>query len=73
MTLCLVSEVERLQKENDELRKGVIPDNFVFLCIHCAKELKLFGDDDGLEVSTTEPTQLEQPMEMERKDDNMDK
>jgi hypothetical protein len=63
-----------LEAENDELRRGIIPDGYVFLCIHCAKELKLFeGTEDGMEVSTTKPSELEQSMEMERKDDNLDK
>lgn len=49
-----------LEAENDELRRGIIPDGYVFLCIHCAKELKLFeGTEDGVEVPTTKPSELE--------------
>lgn len=49
-----------LEAENDELRRGIIPDGYVILCIHCAKELKLFeGTEDGMEVSTTKPSELE--------------
>ena len=49
-----------LEAENDELRRGIIPDGYVFLCVHCAKELKLFeGTEDGMEVSATKPSELE--------------
>ena len=49
-----------LEAENNELRRGIIPDGYVFLCIHCAKELKLFeGTEDGMEVSATKPSELE--------------
>ena len=74
MTQMLLAEITKLKEENEELRKGIFPKDYVVLCVHCATELKIFEDyDNGMEVSTTKPSELEQSMEMERKDDNLDK
>ena len=37
------------QAEIEALRKGLIPDDYVFLCVHCAKELKLFEGETNNE------------------------
>jgi len=60
MTQMLLAEITKLKEENEELRKGIFPKDYVVLCVHCAKELKLFeGTEDGMEVSATKPSELE--------------